>query len=45
VHTWCAPVATIDTGGCSPIVADSTDLGPGPVLLRAAPAALRLVRP
>ena len=45
VRTWRTPAATIDTRGCSPIVADSTDLGPGPVLLRAAPAALRLVRP
>jgi diacylglycerol kinase family enzyme len=45
VRTWRTPATTIDTHGCSPIVADSTDLGPGPVFLRAAPAALRLVRP
>ena len=45
VHTWRAPRATIETNGCSPIVADSTDLGPGPILLRAVPAALRMVRP
>jgi diacylglycerol kinase family enzyme len=45
VHAWRAPEATIETNGCSPIIADSTDLGPGPVHLRAAPAALRLVRP
>jgi diacylglycerol kinase (ATP) len=45
VHTWRTPTATIDTGGCSPVVADSTDMGPGTVFLRAAPAALRLVRP
>ena len=45
VHTWRAPCATIETNGCSPIVADSTDLGTGPVHLRAVPAALRLVRP
>lgn len=45
VHAWRAPAATITTDGCSPIVADSDDLGFGPVALRAAPAALRLVRP
>lgn len=45
VHVWRADRAVIATHGCSPIVADSTDLGPGPVELRAAPAALRIVRP
>jgi diacylglycerol kinase (ATP) len=45
VRAWRAPSATIDSGGASPIIADSTDLGPGPVRLRAVPAALRLVRP
>ena len=45
VHTWRAKRIDIATNGCSPIVADSMDLGWGPVELRAAPAALRLVRP
>lgn len=45
VHAWRAASATITTRGCSPIVADSEDLGTGPVTLRALPAALRLVRP
>jgi diacylglycerol kinase (ATP) len=45
VHLWRGPRAHISTHGSSPIVADSTDLGFGPVVLRAAPAALRLVRP
>jgi diacylglycerol kinase family enzyme len=45
VHAWRAPSATITTAGCSPVVADSEDLGSGPVTLRAVSAALRLVRP
>jgi diacylglycerol kinase family enzyme len=45
VHVWQARSATISTHGASPIVGDSTDLGSGPVRLRALPAALRLVRP
>ena len=45
VHLWRAPEVRIVTDGCSPIVADSTDLGCGPVTLSALPAALRLVRP
>jgi diacylglycerol kinase (ATP) len=45
VHLWRAAGGTIATHGCSPIVADSEDLGCGPVGLRAAPGALRLVRP
>lgn len=45
VHVWRADHAVIATHGCSPIVGDSNDLGPGPVELRAAPAALRIVRP
>ena len=45
VHVWRARTATIATHGASPIVADSTDLGAGPVLLQALPAALPLVRP
>jgi diacylglycerol kinase family enzyme len=45
VHVWRTDRALIATNGCSPIVADSTDLGFGPVHLRAAVGALRLVRP
>ncbi len=45
VHSWRARTATIMTGGCSPIVADSENLGLGPVTLAAVPGALRLVRP
>jgi diacylglycerol kinase (ATP) len=45
VHAWRAPSATIDTNDSSPIVADSTDMGTGPVTLQAVPAALHLVRP
>jgi diacylglycerol kinase family enzyme len=45
VHAWRAPEVTIETNGCSPVVAASTDLGPGAVVLRPVPAALRLVRP
>jgi diacylglycerol kinase (ATP) len=45
VHAWRSPRARIETNGSSPIVADSTDMGTGPVALRAVPAALHLVRP
>jgi diacylglycerol kinase (ATP) len=45
VHVWRAERARIGTNGCSPIVADSTNLGCGPVELRTAVGALRLVRP
>ncbi|MBD0328827.1 MAG: hypothetical protein ICV64_01830 [Thermoleophilia bacterium] len=45
VHLWRAPRARITTHGTSPIVADSTDLGFGPVELAALPAALRIVAP
>ena len=45
VHAWRARTATITTHGSSPVVADSEDLGTGPVTLRALPAALHLVRP
>jgi diacylglycerol kinase family enzyme len=45
VHVWKAAAATVATGGASPIMADSTNLGAGPVRVRALPAALRLVRP
>jgi len=45
VHAWRATSVRITTRGASPIVADSADLGFGPVELRAVPAALRVVRP
>ena len=45
VHLWKAAAARVATHGTSPVVADSTDLGDGPVELRALPRALRLVRP
>ena len=45
VHAWRARTATIRTGGLSPVVADSENLGTGPVELRAVAGALRLVRP
>jgi hypothetical protein len=35
----------IATGGRSPVIADTTNLGTGPVTLEAAPGALALVRP
>jgi diacylglycerol kinase family enzyme len=45
VHAWRAPRVMIETNGSSPVVADSVDLGTGPVVLSALPAALRVVRP
>lgn len=45
VHAWRARTATITTSGLSPVVADSDNLGTGPVELRAVAGALRLVRP
>lgn len=45
VHLWRAPAVELATNGTSPIVGDSTDLGHGPVRLRALAGALRLVRP
>lgn len=45
VHHWRADRIVIETHGRSPVVADSTDLGFGPVELRVAPSALRIVRP
>ena len=45
VHLWRARSATIATHDTSPIVADTIDLGSGPVHLRVLPAALGLVRP
>jgi diacylglycerol kinase (ATP) len=45
VHLWRAARGRITTDGCSPIVADSVNLGPGPVEVYALPRALPLVRP
>ena len=45
VTTWRARRIAIRTRGRSPIIADSADLGSGPVLLEALPGALRLVAP
>jgi diacylglycerol kinase family enzyme len=44
-HAWRTPSLTLRTNGSSPIIGDSTDLGYGPLELRALPAALRIVRP
>jgi diacylglycerol kinase family enzyme len=45
IRTWTARRVCIATGGHSPVIADSTDLGPGPVRLAVEPAALDLVAP
>jgi diacylglycerol kinase (ATP) len=45
VHVWRAPWARIETHELSPVVADSTDLGPGPVELAVVPRGLPIVRP
>ncbi len=45
VHLWRARQVTLHTGGRSPVIADSTNLGAGPVQFTAVPGALRLVRP
>jgi diacylglycerol kinase (ATP) len=45
VRTWRARHVQIDPGGASPVVADSTDLGSGPVELTLVPAALEVVAP
>jgi diacylglycerol kinase (ATP) len=45
VRTWRTVRVRIDPGGASPVIADSTDLGSGPVELTVAPGALRVVRP
>ena len=44
-HVWRAAGVVLSSNGSSPIVADSTDLGFGPVELTAMRGALRLVRP
>ena len=45
VHLWRASSARIATHGSSPIVGDSTDLGFGPVTVRALSGALPIVAP
>jgi diacylglycerol kinase (ATP) len=45
VRTWTAQRVRVATRGESPVIADTVSLGPGPVTLEAAPAALPLVRP
>ena len=42
---WTARHVRVATGGQSPVIADTTNLGTGPVLLQVAPAALAVVRP
>jgi diacylglycerol kinase (ATP) len=44
-RTWRARALTVATGGRSPIVADSVDLGSGPARIEAVPGALGLVSP
>lgn len=45
VRVWRVPRVRLSTGGRSPVIADSEDLGYGPVEARAVPGALRLVAP
>lgn len=45
VHVWRARSARIETHELSPVVADSTDLGAGPVELAVLPRELPIVRP
>ncbi len=42
---WTARHVRVVTGGQSPVIADTTNLGTGPVSLQVAPAALAVVRP
>jgi diacylglycerol kinase (ATP) len=42
---WTAERVRIATGGSSPVIADTTNLGTGPVTLEVAPAALPVVAP
>jgi diacylglycerol kinase family enzyme len=44
-RTWAAQRVRIATGGHSPVIADTTNLGTGPVNLEVAPAALAVVAP
>jgi diacylglycerol kinase family enzyme len=45
VHCWRAPSGTLEPHGCSPVIADSYDLGRGPVELLAVRDAFGLVTP
>jgi diacylglycerol kinase (ATP) len=45
VRAWRASHVGLDPGGASPVVADSTDLGTGPVELTVVPGALQVVTP
>jgi len=45
VHHWLAERAWVETAESSPIVADSFDLGTGPLEVRVRPRELRIVRP
>jgi diacylglycerol kinase (ATP) len=45
VREWRASGVTIETRGRSPVMADTCDLGPGPVAVRVMPSALRVVVP
>ena len=45
MRSWQAEQLRIDTGGWSPIVADSTDLGRGAVDVTVRPGALQVVAP
>lgn len=45
VHTWRTARVRIDTHGTLPVIADSFDLGPGPVDVGVLPRELPLVRP
>jgi diacylglycerol kinase (ATP) len=44
-RVWTARHVRVVTGGQSPVIADTTNLGTGPVSLQVAPAALAVVRP
>jgi diacylglycerol kinase (ATP) len=44
-RTWTAERVRIATGGSSPVIADTTNLGTGPVTLEVSPAALPVVAP
>ncbi len=44
-RAWTAARVSIATGGGSPVIADTTNLGIGPVTLDVAPGALAVVRP
>jgi diacylglycerol kinase (ATP) len=45
VRTWRASKVRLDPEGASPVIADSTDLGSGPVELTVVPGALQVVAP